>query len=65
MIDTKVKPVKWVESGKHFYSGEYTLVCFDDGFLVDFDDLGLMSGLSLSEAKKCALDHYTTTGENK
>jgi len=65
MTDDKVKPVKWVKFGKHFYSEGYTLVSFDDGFLVDFDDLGLMSGLSLSEAKKCALDHYITAEENK
>ena len=65
MTDDKVKPVKWVKSGKHFYSREYTLVSFDDGFLVDFDDLCLMSGLSLAEAKKYALDHCITAEENK
>jgi hypothetical protein len=55
MIDKKSQELVWEENDEsHYSSGAYTLIKFDDGFLVDFDDLSLGHGFTLEEAKQKA-----------
>jgi hypothetical protein len=55
MIEKNFKELVWEENdGAHYSSGAYTLIKFDDGFLVDFDDLSLGHGFTLEEAKQKA-----------
>lgn len=53
-------PLTWNHIGKHYYSNEadYTLVQFEDGFLVDFEDLSLGHGYTLEKAMEVANNHY-------
>jgi len=58
MTENKFKELVWEENGgAHYSSGAYTLIKFDDGFLVDFDDLSLGHGFTLEEAKQKANSH--------
>jgi hypothetical protein len=43
---------------KHFYSGRYSLIFMEGGYLVDFSDLSLGHGYSLGEAKSLAESHH-------
>ena len=54
------KELEWYRCGPHYYSEKsvYTLISFDDGFLVDFTDQSLGHGFTLEEAKEVASKHY-------
>jgi hypothetical protein len=58
----KIAPLVWVQHPLpdilHYYSGHYTLICMEDGHLVDFGDLSLGHGYTLEEAKAVANTHH-------
>jgi hypothetical protein len=73
----KPNTLVWENNGAHWYSFTeegilifgYTLICFSDGYLVDFKDLSLGHGYTLEGAKKAAQAHadreyYTKMSED-
>lgn len=54
------KELEWCKVDQRYGSEEftYTLISFDDGFLMDFNDQYLGHGFTLEEAKEVASKHY-------
>ena len=54
------KELEWYKCGPRYFSEEstYTLISFDDGFLVYFNDHCIGHGFTLEAAKEVASKHH-------
>tara|TARA_R110000744_G_scaffold127158_1_gene233873 strand:- start:80 stop:409 length:330 start_codon:yes stop_codon:yes gene_type:complete len=59
-LPSMVKPLVWgyAEGADHRYSGDYALILFKNGYLVDYKDCAIVCDLSEEQAKAAANAHH-------
>ena len=57
-LPSMVVPLVWEDSYSNYLSGDYALILFEDGFLVDFRDQSLGHGYTPEDAKAAAQAHH-------
>ena len=63
VIRGMVKPLVWeqLEGAGHYYSGDYVLILFKNGYLVDYKDCAIVCDLTEDEAIAAANAHNANT----
>ena len=57
IIRAMVVPLVWEKVNRHHYAGDYVLIKFKNGYLVDFKDRAIVCEVSIEEAKAAANTH--------